>query len=89
MNNHSGDKMNSELLREGSNQIIARFGIAALHEERKTIALFDDFVPDGRVERNALRQTYNSGAMRILLSAIEGPLNVECAVLQAVGALKK
>lgn len=83
-----GDYMNNKLLREGLKQIIARFGIAALHEERKTIALFDDFVPDGRVERNALRQTYNSGAMRILLSAIEGSLNVECAILQAVGALK-
>ena len=47
--------MNSKLLREGLNQIKERFGLDVLREERKTIMLFSDFVPHGRVERNALK----------------------------------
>ena len=46
-----------------------RFGRALFHEERKTIVLFADFVLDGRIERNALKHTYDSRAMRFLLSA--------------------
>ena len=80
--------MNSELLREGLNQIKKQYGVATLHEERKTIALFADFVPDGCIERNALKHTYESGAMRILLSATEGSSNSDYAVLQAVDVLK-
>ena len=81
--------MNSKLLREGLNQIKKRFGLAVFHEDRKTIALFSDFVPDGRVERNALKHTYDSGAMRILLSATEKLSDIDLAILQAVDALKQ
>lgn len=80
--------MNSKLLREGLNQIKKRFGLAVFHEDRKTISLFSDFVPDGRVERNALKHTYDSGAMKYLLSATEGSSNPDYAILQAVDALK-
>ena len=81
--------MNSKLLREGLNQIKKRFGLAVFHEDRKTIALFSDFVPDGRLERNALKHTYDSGAMRILLSATENLSDIDLAMLQAVEALKQ
>lgn len=80
--------MNSKLLREGLNQIKERYGIVVLHDERKTIALFSDFVPNGRVERNALKHTYGSGAMKYLLSATEGSSKPDYAILQAVDALK-
>ena len=72
--------MNSKLLREGLNQIKKRFGLDALHEERKTLALFADFVPDGRIERNALKHTYDSGAMKYLLSAAEGSSKPDYAI---------
>ena len=80
--------MNSKLLREGLNQIKKRFGLAVFHEDRKTIALFSDFVPDAKVERNALKHTYDSGAMKFLLSATEGSSKPDYAILQAVDALK-
>ena len=63
--------MNSKSLREGLTQIKKRFGFFALREERKLLALIADFVSDGRIERNTLKHTYDSGAMRILLSTIE------------------
>lgn len=80
--------MDSTLLREGLNQIKKQFGFAALREERKTIALFSDFIPSGRTERIALKHAYDSGAMKFLLSAVDGTTKTEYAVLQAVGALK-
>lgn len=61
--------MNSKLLREGLNQIKERYGIAVLHDERKIIALVADLVPNGKIECNALKNVYDSGAMRIFLSA--------------------
>lgn len=80
--------MNDQLLRDGLIQIKKQYGIAVLYDERKTMALFADFVPEGRVERNALKHTYISGAMRILLSAIEGSSKPDYVILQAVDALK-
>lgn len=76
------------MLREGLNQIKKQFGLVALREERKTIALFSDVVPSGRTERIALKYAYDSGAMKFLLSAVDGTIKTEYAVLQAVGALK-
>lgn len=80
--------MNSKLLREGLNQIKKRFGLAAFHDDRKTVALFADFVPEGRVERNALKHACDSGAMKFLLSATEGSSKPDYAILQAIDALK-
>lgn len=80
--------MDSTLLREGLNQIKKQFGLAALREERKTIALFSDFIPSGRTERIALKYAYDSGAMKFLLLAVDGTIKTEYAILQAVGALK-
>ena len=80
--------MNSKLLREGLNQIKERYGIVVLHDERKTIALFADLVPNAKIERSALKNVYDSGAMRILLSATESSDNAEFSILRAVDTLK-
>ena len=80
--------MNSKLLIDGIGQIKKFIGIENMGESKKVLAIFHDLVPNGKTERNALRYTYDSGAMHYLLSAVESPSETDCAVLQAFNALK-
>lgn len=80
--------MDTKLLIDGLNQIKNQFGIATLHDARKTTALFSDLVANARTERRALECMYSSGAMEFILSAAEGSVNPDTAVLQAVSVLK-
>ena len=80
--------MNSKLLREGLDQIKKSFGISTFHDGRRMVALFSDLVPEGRIERNALKHLYDSGAMKFLLSSVEDSANPDYAILKAIDALK-
>lgn len=80
--------MDTKLLIDGLSQIKNQFGIATLHDARKTTALFSDLVANARTERRALECMYSSGAMEFILSAAEGSANPDTAVLQAVSVLK-
>lgn len=79
--------MNKEILVDGIRQIIKNIGIENMTDGKRVIALFADLVPNGKTERNALKHTYDSGAMRIIVSLDGNSKNYEHIVLKAVEVL--
>ena len=80
--------MDVNILTGALTQIIERYGTDVLKDERRTIALLSDFLPNRKRERNALKCLYDSGAMSILIREAERKSNIDYAVMQAAEALK-
>lgn len=79
--------MNIKLLRDVLVKIKDMYGTDTLYQERAA-NIFSDLAPNARIERDALKRMYSSGAMRILRMAADGSLKVDNAVLRAADALK-
>ena len=80
--------MNFDVLQDGLSKVIQSEGMETIKNGRKVVAILSDYIPNAKVERNALKSVYESGAMKYLLLASEQKANLDHAYAQAVGALK-
>lgn len=71
------------------NQIISDYGIDILKDGKRVIAMFSDYRPDGRTEKNKLRIAYEFDVIGILSKAPNNSMEVSIACNKAIDMLKE
>lgn len=71
------------------NQIISDYGIDILKDGKRVIAMFSDYRPDGRVEKNKLRIAYEFDVIGILSKAANNSMEVSIACNKAIDLLQE
>ena len=71
------------------NQIISDYGIDILKDGKRVIAMFSDYCPDGRAEKNKLRIAYEFDVIGILSKAENNSMEVSIACNKAIDLLKE
>lgn len=71
------------------NQIISDYGIDILKDGKRVIAMFSDYRPDGRIEKNKLRIAYEFDVIGILSKAQNNSMEVSIACNKAIDLLKE
>ena len=71
------------------NQIISDYGIDILKDGKRVIAMFSDYRPDGRAEKNKLRIAYEFDVIGILSKAPNNSMEVSIACNKVIDLLKE
>lgn len=71
------------------NQIISDYGIDILKDGKRVIAMFSDYRPDGRTEKNKLRIAYEFDVIGILSKVPNNSMEVSIACNKAIDLLKE